>query len=310
MVVLSFGLSGCGNTAGEAKASGQPQMPPASVGMVVAQPVPINESSEYVATLKSRNSTTISPQVDGQITQILVSSGDRVNAGTPMMQIDPLKQQATVGSQEAAHAAKVANVKYAEQQLVRTKNLAKEGVVSKQALDEAQAAYDAAEAELQSLEAQVQEQKVQLKYYRVVAPTSGIVGDIPVHVGDRVTPATVLTSVEQPGNLELYISVPVEKSSELALNKRVEVLDSNGAVAIPRGSRAQLVAVPNSDGKDTTLDLRSVTVNGQRHVLAMQSNPESSRPGGLGANARTGKYVGGGAAVGAVLGALMGGGKG
>jgi hypothetical protein len=89
-----------------------------------------------------------------------------------------------------------------------------------------------------------------------------------------------------------------------------DVLDSNGAVAIPRGSHAQLVAVPTSDGKDTNLDLRSVTVNGRRELLAMQTNPESSRPGGLGANARTGKYVGGGAAVGAVLGALMGGGKG
>jgi hypothetical protein len=89
-----------------------------------------------------------------------------------------------------------------------------------------------------------------------------------------------------------------------------DVMDNTGAVAIPRGSHAQLVAVPTPDGKDTNLDLRAVTVNGQRQLLTMQSKPESSRPGGLGANARTGKYVGGGAAVGAVLGALMGGGKG
>jgi len=89
-----------------------------------------------------------------------------------------------------------------------------------------------------------------------------------------------------------------------------DVTDSSGAVLIPRGARASLVAVPNSDGKDTTLDLRSVNINGQRFLLEAQGKSESSAPGGLGANTRTAKYVGGGAAVGAVLGALLGGGKG
>jgi hypothetical protein len=85
-----------------------------------------------------------------------------------------------------------------------------------------------------------------------------------------------------------------------------DVTDSSGSVVIPRGSRAQLVAVQN--GNDTTLDLHSVTVNGKRYVLTAQG--KSSAYGGLGANQRTAKYVGGGAAVGAVLGALLGGGKG
>ena len=86
-----------------------------------------------------------------------------------------------------------------------------------------------------------------------------------------------------------------------------DVTDTSGNVVIPRGSRAQLVAVAN--GNDTNLDLRSVTVNGRRYLLTTQDN-KSSAPGGLGANKRTAKYVGGGAAVGAVLGALLGGGKG
>lgn len=89
-----------------------------------------------------------------------------------------------------------------------------------------------------------------------------------------------------------------------------DISDSSGKVIIPRGSRATLVAVPNPDGKDTTLDLRSVTVSGQRYLLTTQTKSGGSAPGGLGANSRTGKYVGGGAAVGAVLGAIFGGGKG
>jgi hypothetical protein len=87
-----------------------------------------------------------------------------------------------------------------------------------------------------------------------------------------------------------------------------DITDSSGSVVIPKGSRAQLVAVPN--GNDTNLDLRSVTVNGKRYLLTTQGKSSGSAPGGLGANKRTAKYVGGGAAVGAVLGALIGGGKG
>lgn len=89
-----------------------------------------------------------------------------------------------------------------------------------------------------------------------------------------------------------------------------DVTSQSGAVVIPRRSRAQLVAVPTPDGKDTNLDLRSVTVDGRRYLLEANTQSKSSAPGGLGVNKRTGKYVGGGAAVGAVLGALLGGGKG
>src|SRR5712692_5002911 len=65
-----------------------------------------------------------------------------------------------------------------------------------------------------------------------------------------------------------------------------DVTDNSAAVIIPRGSRATLVAVPNPDGKDTTLDLRSVTVGGQHYLLTTQTKSGSSAPGGLGANAR------------------------
>jgi hypothetical protein len=95
-------------------------------------------------------------------------------------------------------------------------------------------------------------------------------------------------------------------NADYSASVSTDVTDSSGRVVIPRGSRAQLVAEPNGD--DTTLDLRSVTVNGKRYELTAPGKNSTSQ--GLGANKRTAKYVGGGAAVGAVLGALLGGGKG
>lgn len=88
-----------------------------------------------------------------------------------------------------------------------------------------------------------------------------------------------------------------------------DVTGSSGTIVIPRGTQASLVAVPTSDGKDTLLDLQNVTINSKKYVITTAGGQGSS-PQGLGANKRTAKYVGGGAAIGAVLGALLGGGKG
>ena len=195
-----------------------------------ARDTPVDEASEYVATLKSRDSAVIMPQVEGQVTNIFVHSGDAVSAGTPLMEIDPLKQQATVKSQESSLAAQQANLSWAQQQYERAKGLYAAGVVSKQDLEQAKSTLDAAQAQLESLNAQVKEQEVQLHYYRVVAPRSGVVGDIPVRVGDRVTTSTQLTTVDQPGSLEVYVYVPIEHSSQLKMNLPVQVLSGEDTV--------------------------------------------------------------------------------
>lgn len=196
------------------------------VETITAQP--IMDSSEYVATLKSRDSANIMPMVEGSITQIYVHSGDRVNAGAALMQIDPLKQEATVRNQQAATAAQEANLKWAQTQYDRTSQLAAAGVVSKQDLDQARTNLDAAKAQLAALQAGVNEQETQLHYYKVVAPMAGIVGDVPVHVGDRVTNTTLLTTVDKPGLLEAYVQVPIERAPDLKMGKEVQILDEQG----------------------------------------------------------------------------------
>jgi RND family efflux transporter MFP subunit len=73
---------------------------------------------------------------------------------------------------------------------------------------------------------------VQLHYYEVVAPSDGIVGDIPVHVGDRVATSTLLTTVDRNVGLEAYINVPLERAPEVRVGLPVQILDSNGNVAV------------------------------------------------------------------------------
>ena len=218
-------LSGCqkssaGNPAGEAAVI--------PVQVRIAPSVKIPDTTEYLSILKSRRSAAINPQVEGQITRIFVKSGNHVEAGTPLLQIDPLKQEATVSSQEASRAAQEANLRYAKISLDRAQKLFDAGVVSKQELDNAQTAYDAAVSQLKALDEQVKQQKVELHYYTVSSPMDGTVGDIPVHVGDRVTVATMLTTVDEPGALEAYIYVPAERARNLKTGLPVHLLDSAG----------------------------------------------------------------------------------
>jgi RND family efflux transporter MFP subunit len=237
------------------------------VKVQVAQATAVSQTSDYVATLKSRDSAIIMPEVDGRVTQILVHSGEQVAAGKVMMEIDPRKQEATVSSQIHNRAAQEATVAYAQQQYDRTNGLYQAGVVSKQDLDQAKSALDNAKAQLSALDAQVSEQQVQLHYYSVVAPWNGIVGDIPVRVGDRVTVSTQLTTVDKPGSLEAYVYVPVERSPDLKLNMPVQIVDGQGKVIAD--SRISFVS-PEVDNTTQSVLIKALISNHQDQLRQLQ----------------------------------------
>jgi RND family efflux transporter MFP subunit len=265
-LILLLVASGCtgGRNGQSAAGAARPAVP---VKIQVAQSAPVNETTEYVATLKSRDSAVVMPEVEGQITQIYVHSGDRVSAGTALMQIDPRRQEATVSSQEQMRAAQEANVALAQQQYERTTGLYKAGVVSKQEEDQAKAALDTAQAQLQSLEAQVKQQQVQLHYYKVVAPRAGIVGDVPVHVGDRVVTSTLLTTIDQPGALEAYVYVPVERSTQLKMGMPVEIVDATGKVLAE--SRITFIS-PQVDPSTQSILVKATISNNRERLRASQ----------------------------------------
>jgi len=225
VLTLAIIASGCGKSSANAPGGSPGAMP---VQVKVATSAKIPDNTEYLSILKSRHAAAINPQVEGQITKILVKSGDHVSEGTALLQIDPLKQEATVSSQEASRTAQEANVRYAKISLDRAERLHDAGVISKQELDNAQTGYDAAVAQLKALDEQVKQQRVELHYYSVSAPMDGTVGDIPVHAGDRVTVATLLTTVDEPGALEAYIYVPAEKAGALKVGLPVRLFDSQG----------------------------------------------------------------------------------
>jgi RND family efflux transporter MFP subunit len=189
---------------------------------------PVQQGSEYVGTIKSRNSATLQPQVTGRLTEIRAHSGEYVKAGQVLMEIDAAPQIAQVQAQTATEQQKKALYDYDTIELSRQKKLFDQGVTSRDALDQAQQAYANSKADYESAVALRKTDQSQLAYYTIRAPFDGIVGDIPVHVGDYVSTTTMLTTVDQGRNLEAYIYVPTDRSSQIHMGLPVELYDTSG----------------------------------------------------------------------------------
>ena len=204
------------------------QAMPVVTASVSNSAVPIGDS--YVATVKSRRSSTMQPQVDGNLTHIFVKSGDAVKAGQVLMQIDPLKQVAAVQAQQGTQAQQAAVLNYNKSDAARQKALFDAGIISRQAYDQATQALQNAQGAYTSSAALTSTQRQQLAYYQIRAPFAGIVGDIPVHVGDYVSPTTMLTTVDENKDLEAYIYLPAERAQQVRTGLAVDLLDTSGAL--------------------------------------------------------------------------------
>lgn len=93
-----------------------------------------------------------------------------------------------------------------------------------------------------------------------------------------------------------------------------DVMDPNGEVLIPRRTPARLAVVSTGEsatgGHDLALALQSIRVNGRNYTVETNTTNGGAGGTGIGKNKRTAEYVGGGALLGTVIGAIAGGGKG
>jgi RND family efflux transporter MFP subunit len=198
------------------------------VQTVAVSMAPVPDGSDYTATIKSRRSATLQPQVNGRLTGIPVRSGEVVKSGQVLMEIDPLYQLAAVRSATATERQKKALYDYNVIQIERQRKLYEAGVVSRDAYDQAQQSFGNTKADYEAAVETRKTQEEQLAYFTIRAPFDGVLGDIPVHVGDYVAPNTVLTTVDERRDLEAYIYIPTERSSQVRMGLPVNLTDNAG----------------------------------------------------------------------------------
>jgi hypothetical protein len=116
-------------------------------------------------------------------------------------------------------------------------------------------------------------------------------------------------------NDETIDSGNASEGQTYAAEVTTDVRDANGAVVIPQGANARLVIKSASSGgkirgaSDLVIDLKSISVDGQQYAVTASDFQEQGKDG-IGGNKRTAEYVGGGTALGAIVGAIAGHGKG
>jgi RND family efflux transporter MFP subunit len=216
--LLVFGLAACG---GKAK---PPAASPTKVKLMTLAPREVEQSAEFIAGLNSRNAVTLRPQVNAVVASIPVKPGQQVKAGTTIVQLDVSQQAAVTANVRATVEARRAALKLADVNYERLSKLAPSGVVSQQEYDQAAARRASAQADLSAAESQLRAQSVQSSYYRVTAPFDGIVGDLPVKVGDLITPQTAITQLTQDRRLEANVTVPLLLAPRIDTQSVVQVL--------------------------------------------------------------------------------------
>ncbi|MCP3143019.1 efflux RND transporter periplasmic adaptor subunit [Pyxidicoccus xibeiensis] len=232
--LVALALAGCKGSQEDGPQGGQAGANrPMSVEVQALEPGPVRDTSEYLATLISRRSITVYPQVAGYVQEIPVRPGAQVKQGDVLLVVDPRRERAGLRATQAQQSSAVAQREFAQSTRKRSEQLLKEGLLSRQDYDQAVAQAEQAEASARAVEAQLQSQEVQLGFYRVSAPFAGVVGNYPVKVGDYVTPQTPLTQLDQSRALEVSVEVPVERARDIQTGTTpVEVLDADGKVVV------------------------------------------------------------------------------
>jgi RND family efflux transporter MFP subunit len=252
-LALAAGAAGCG---GQTAAKAPP--PPREVEVVQLAPSQVRDTSEYLGTLQSRQSVTVLPQVAGAVRKIHVRPGQKVEAGTPLVEVDAREEVAALESAQAQQSSSQVNLDLARRTLTRTQALYKEGLASAQELERVQAQVDAAEASARASSAQVSQREVQLQYHVVRAPFAGTVGDVPVRVGDFVGATTPLTSVAQADVLEVSVAVPSERARTLKPETPIELLDSQGKVLL---TSTVFFVAPQADPRTQLVEVKAAFRN-------------------------------------------------
>ncbi|MER3435144.1 MAG: efflux transporter periplasmic adaptor subunit [Leptolyngbya sp. ERB_1_1] len=164
---------------------------PTPVPLANPKAATIEDSSDYAASLDSRQSVTLQPKVSGQIGAIYVRPGQRVEAGQPLMQINSAQQRAQVASRqsatqsaqadvesaradvasanetlralEAKRATAQSNVQLNQREYDRFRDLQRQGATSQQILDQRLNALQTAQAALKQAEADIQAQRAAIQ---------------------------------------------------------------------------------------------------------------------------------------------------
>ncbi len=216
VTVACLALPGCGKK--ESDGSAVPV-----VRTIKVSRAPFSDNSSYSGVVCGRYESKLSFQVGGRIIKRFVEVGTAVRAGQALMQLDQSDlrdQMEASGSQvEAARA----DLKLAEDNLRRYKELFDNDAVSKAEFERYQNAHAVAAAKLASLKKNYDVGANQFRYGRLVAPANGVITEIAAEAGQVIAPGQSVMTLVRHGEREVQVSVPENRINEIRSARRITI---------------------------------------------------------------------------------------
>ena len=185
---------------------------------------------KFSARMKGQNDVTVTPQVSGQLMKIAVSEGEQVKRGQVLFVIDSRNAQLELEAAQANLQAALAQENSAKLEYESNKNLFNKKIVSSYMLNNSENSYKQAQASVAQAKAAVNRAKVNLGFCTITASVSGVIGEIPVRVGDQVSPATQLTMLSGNTTMNAEISV-TEGIVEQLVQEGIKAADVDKLIA-------------------------------------------------------------------------------
>ena len=202
LTTVTVGLTSCGID--------EPKPTDSSFETMVVKKSDIELPYKFSARMKGQNDVTVTPQVSGQLMKICVTEGQMVKKGQTLFIIDSRNAQLELEAAQANLQAALAQENSAKLEYESNKNLFDKKIVSSYMLNNSENSYKQAQASVAQARSAVNRAKVNLGFCTITANVSGIIGEIPVRVGDQVSPLTQLTMLS--GNTTMYAEFSVTEA--------------------------------------------------------------------------------------------------
>lgn len=200
------------------------QKNPVNVAVTHAAISNIQVTTPLTATVQAHNQVSLSATLQAKVTDVYVSVGDHVAAGTPLFSLDSTQVQSAATQAEVALNQAQTNLNSAKANWDRMTALYDDGAIPKVQLDQAQDAYHNALSMVNQAQASVSSAEDNLENGTVTTPISGYVTELNVKKGMFPPPGVAAATVTDTSNLEIKTNVSEYLISKICVGQPVSVM--------------------------------------------------------------------------------------
>jgi len=252
LITTITGLSSC-STDHKQAAPGVEAM--RNVPIIAVQQTAVPDVLEAVGTIRALQTSVLASQMMGNVIEVRVHEGDRVQRGQVLVLIDDSQPREAVNRAMAASSAAQEQVVAAESDLSlagstlkRYQALYERKSVSPQEFDEvkareqaARARRDMARADQEQAQASLAQARTAFDYTRIRAPFDGLITEKAVDSGTLVAPGTPILTVEDMRRYRLEANINESDVSSLRVGQQVVVLIDALGIGDLHGKVVQMV---------------------------------------------------------------------